>query len=128
MREQTHLTEAEWKIIRVLWDANPRTLMEVTRALEAETGWTKHTVLTLLKRMLAKGTVRLDVRGGAKAYVPAVEKDKVAGEQARTLLSRLFSGRAALLVNTLVEQGEVSQGEIEEMLDILRKASKAGRE
>lgn len=128
MGEQTHLTEAEWKIIRVLWDTSPRTLMEITRALGEETGWTKHTVLTLLKRMLVKGTVRVHVRGGAKAYAPAVEKDKVAGEQARNLLSRLFSGRASLLVNTLVEQGEVSQREIEEMLEILQKASKAGRE
>ena len=128
MKEQTRLTEAEWKIMRALWDKSPQTMMEITRALEAETSWSKHTVLTLLKRMLLKGTVRVLDRGGAKAYAPAVEKDTVAGEQARTLLSRLFSGRASLLVNTLVERGEVSQREIDEMMEILKRASGSDKE
>ena len=124
MKDMTPLTEAEWKIISVLWEKSPRTMMEITHALEAETGWTKHTVITLLKRMNQKGTVRILKEGGAMTYVPAVKKAKVAGEQTRTLLSRLFSGKASLLVNNLVEQGDVTQEEIEEMLDILRKASK----
>ncbi len=128
MKEQTRLTEAEWKIMRLLWDQGPQTMMEITRALDAETGWSKHTVLTLLKRMVQKGTVRVAGRDGAKAYAPAVEKNTVAGEQARTLLSRLFSGRASLLVNTLVEQGEVSQREMDEMMEILKRASGADKE
>ena len=118
------LTEAEWKIIRVLWEKSPLTMMEVTRALEAETGWTKHTVSTLLKRMQQKGTVRVGEEGGLKTYSPGVKKAKVAGEQTKTLLSRLFSGRASLLVSSLVEQGNITEEEIEEMLDILKKAAK----
>ena len=47
-------TEAEWKIMEVLWDSAPRTMSEITKALEPTTGWTRHTVITLLKRMLMK--------------------------------------------------------------------------
>jgi len=45
-------TEAEWKIMEVLWDHSPRTMTEITAILEPTTGWTRHTVITLLKRML----------------------------------------------------------------------------
>ena len=44
-------TDAEWKIMEGLWESQPRTMAEITRALEPETGWTRHTVITLLKRM-----------------------------------------------------------------------------
>ncbi len=124
MKDVISLTEAEWKIIQVLWDKSPLTMMEVTHALETETGWTKHTVITLLKRMQSKGTVHIGERDGIKTYAPAVKKQQVAREQTRTLLSRLFSGRAAMLVSNLVEQGDVTEDEIREMMEILKRASK----
>ena len=50
-------TEAEWKIMEILWDASPRSMPEITKLLAPATGWTRHTVITLLKRMQEKGTV-----------------------------------------------------------------------
>ena len=123
MSEKTPLTEAEWKIMLTLWEHSPRTMMEITRALEPDTGWTKFTVTTMLKRMLQKGTVTMDESGAVRTYSPAVEKDKVAREQTQTLLSRLFSGKASLLVSNMVEQGEMEESEIREIMEILRKAS-----
>ena len=60
---------------------SPRTMMELTRALAQETGWSKHTVITMLKRMAVKGTVRICEDGPVKTYFPAVSKDRVAREQ-----------------------------------------------
>ena len=57
-RDHVPLTEAEWKIMLLLWEKSPRTMMELTRALAEDTGWSKHTVITMLKRMAVKGTVR----------------------------------------------------------------------
>lgn len=85
-------------------------------------GWTKHTVITLLKRMMQKGTVRMEEAEPARRYYPCVEKDKVAREQTQTLLSRLFEGRASLLVSNMVEQGELTDDEVDELMDILKRA------
>lgn len=126
MTHQTPLTEAEWKIMLVLWEHSPRTMMEITRALEAETGWTKYTVTTMLKRMAQKGTVKMDGSGAVRVYAPAVAKDQVAREQTRTLLSRLFDGKASLLVSQMVEQGEMDEAEIKEIMAVLRKADHEG--
>ena len=98
-RDHVALTEAEWKIMLLLWEKSPWTMMELTRALAEDTGWSKHTVITMLKRMAVKGTVRICEDGPEKTYFPAVSKDRVAREQTQTLLKRLFSGRASLLVN-----------------------------
>lgn len=118
------LTEAEWKIMLRLWENSPQTMMDLTRSLNAETGWTKHTVITMLKRMALKGTVHICEDGPVKTYTPAVTRDRVAREQTQTLLNRLFSGRASLLVNDMVEQGALSASELEEIQTILTHAKK----
>lgn len=123
-RDHVSLTEAEWKIMLLLWQKSPWTMMELTHALEAETGWSKHTVITMLKRMAVKGTVHICEDGPVKTYFPAVSKDRVAREQTQTLLRRLFSGRASLLVNNLVEQGELDGEELRELHAILERAEK----
>ena len=118
MKNHIPLTEAEWKIMLRLWERSPQTM------LEPETGWTKHTVITMLKRMQQKGTVDICEDGPVKTYTPAVEKDRVAQEQTETLLRRLFSGRASLLVSNMVERGEIDDKEIRELEAILEKAKK----
>jgi len=119
--ERTPLTEAEWKIMLRLWERAPQTMMELTRGLEPETGWSKHTVITMLKRMKAKGTVHIDESGPVKLYTPAVSRDRVAKEQTETLLSRLFGGKPSLLVSELLENGALDEEEIEAMRKVLEK-------
>lgn len=48
----------------------------------------------------------------------------MAREQTQTLLRRLFSGRASLLVNDMVEQGEIDEEELSELQKILDRAEK----
>lgn len=117
-------TEAEWKIMQVLWRRAPRTMGEITRELAPATGWTRHTVITLLKRMEEKGAVRVDATGPVKTYTPRVAQAEAAREQTKKLLSSVFSGKASLLVSSLVDSGEITIKEMEELLDMLRKEGK----
>ena len=117
-------TEAEWKILEVLWDSAPRTMSEITKALEPSTGWTRHTVITLLKRMQEKGTVAVDESGDVKTYTPLLTQEEASKEQTNKLLRRVFSGKAALLINHLVDSGEISLREIDELTDMMRKNGK----
>ncbi len=119
--ERTPLTEAEWKIMLRLWDHAPQTMMELTRSLEPETGWSKHTVITMLKRMKVKGTVHIDETGPVKLYTPAVSRDRVAQEQTQTLLARLFGGKPSLLVSELMEQGALDEEEMEALRKLLAR-------
>ena len=118
--ERTPLTEAEWKIMLRLWDHAPQTMMELTRSLEPETGWSKHTVITMLKRMKVKGTVHIDESGPVKLYTPAVSRDRVAQEQTQTLLTRLFGGKPSLMVSELIDRGELDEEEMEALRKLLK--------
>ena len=113
-------TEAEWKIMEVLWTSAPRTMAEITKELEPSTGWTRHTVITLLKRMQEKGSVSVDESGSVKRYYPRVSREEASKEQTQKLLQRVFRGKASLLIHNLIDSGEMTVEEMQEVLDMPR--------
>ena len=114
------VTEAEWKIMEVLWDHSPRTMTEITAILEPETGWTRHTVITLLKRMLEKGSISMDDTERAKKYTPLITREQASTEETHKFLSHVFKGKASLLVNHLVDAGDLSEDELKQILDMIQ--------
>ena len=50
----TKLSESEWKILSALWEKEPQTIMQLTDTLRDSTGWSKNTVITLLKSPMVK--------------------------------------------------------------------------
>ena len=72
-------TDAEWKILEVLWDRSPRTMSEIMKTLEPTMGWTRHTVISLLKRMEDKGTVKVDESGGIGSVLGLKSGDPFTG-------------------------------------------------
>ena len=54
-KSRTELTEAEWAIIKAVWDAEPCTAPDIREKLQKQTAWTYSTVRTLMDRMVAKG-------------------------------------------------------------------------
>lgn len=120
----SQLTEAEWKIIEVLWDEHPRSMPEITKILEPSTGWTRHTIITLLKRMESKGTVAVDSSGSVKMYSPKITREQASAEQTRKFLSRVFSGNLSLLISNLVDSGEADVEDIQTILDMVKQNEK----
>ena len=118
-------TEAEWKILEILWDASPRSMPEMTKLLAPFTGWTRHTVITLLKRMQEKGTVSVDETGPVKMYTPLVSREEARADQTQKLLSRVYSGNASLLMNALIDSGKITVKEMEELVKTLKSEGKA---
>ena len=109
------LTDSEWKIANCLWDKNPMTISEITKELKSSTGWTKYTVITLLKRMTEKGAVTYVQDGRTKIFSPAIDKSEAENEEVSSLLDRVYNGNAGLLISNLVSSERLSEEQIEEL-------------
>ena len=117
-----HLSDGEWKIMQLLWQQAPRTIMQLTADLQQETDWTKHTAITMLNRMEKKGAVRYEEGARAKLYYPLVEREEAAASETRGFLNKVYEGSLSLMVNSMVSQKHVSQKELEELYAILQQA------
>ena len=119
------LSEAEWKVMNVLWEEAPQTIMQLTHRFQETTGWTKHTIMTFLKRMEDKGAVYYENGTRAKLYYPKIERQEAVLQETEEFLERVFDGRMGLMLNTMVEQKALSGKEISELYEILRQAEEA---
>jgi len=125
--KRINLSDGEWNIMNALWEAAPKTIMQLTAALEESTGWTKHTIITMLGRMEAKGVIAYEQGIKAKQYYPAVERTETALGETESFLDKVYSGSLGLMVNTMVEKKSLSRDEIDELYAILGKAEKEAK-
>ncbi|HNQ21806.1 MAG TPA: BlaI/MecI/CopY family transcriptional regulator [Phycisphaerae bacterium] len=104
-----HITSAELKILKILWSDGPQTVRQVRDALASEGGEPPAytTVMTLMKQMAEKGTLRVDRQAPSYVYTAAVHRERVLRQRLTQFLHTVFDGQAADLVLHLVEAAEL---------------------
>lgn len=118
---EMNISNSEWKIMEVLWDESPRTMTQITKELSEDTGWTKHTVMTYLKRLEEKGALHFVEGEKAKLYYPDIKKEDAQLSETEEFLGKVFGGKLGLMLNAMVEQKALSRSEIDELYAILEK-------
>ena len=109
------LTDSEWKIANCLWEKKSMTIAEITDELSESTGWTRFTVITLLKRMLEKGAVSFVQEGRTKIFSPAIDKTESEKEEVESLLDKVYNGNAGLLISSLICSDRLTEEQMEEI-------------
>ncbi|MGB8633904.1 MAG: BlaI/MecI/CopY family transcriptional regulator [Rhodanobacteraceae bacterium] len=113
------ISEAESRVMQVLWERSPLGADAVVKALSPGTGWQDKTIKTLLNRLLRKGALRHERDGRRYLYSPAVSRDDYLNQESRGLVNRLFNGRVAPLVAHFREHEELSATDIAELRQLL---------
>jgi BlaI family transcriptional regulator, penicillinase repressor len=116
------ISEAEWNVMKVLWDLGEASLGDVVRALENQLEWKPRTVQTLVRRLVEKGALIAESQGRDFRYKPAIGQNECQIDEGRSFLKRVFNGRLAPFVAALVEEKEVSRQELQELRRLLDKA------
>ncbi len=118
------LSDGEWKLMSRLWEHSPMTIMELTGALHKETGWSKHTVITMLSRLEAKGAVHYEAGKRAKRYYPDVTLKDAARTETESFLDKIGGGSLGVAMNAMVSGRVLTQADIDELSEILDKAKR----
>src|SRR5438876_9331940 len=90
------LTNAEHRIMEVIWAKGSATVADVVEALNGKDAYT--TILTLMTILKGKGYLSSRKEGRAFVFVPKVDRDTVARKAVHQLLAKVFAGSAGELV------------------------------
>ncbi len=115
------VTQSEWHIMELLWEA-PRTLMELVSALQEQKGWAKSTVTTMVRRMDTKGLITYTTQGRAKVFTPVICREDAVLRETSTLLQKAYNGSIGLLVSAMAHRNALTQADIDELYAILKEA------
>lgn len=121
MKSMPHISDAEWEVMKVVWNRPSVTANEIVEALAGVADWKHRTIRTLISRLMKKGALRGEKDSKRYLFYPRVKHDECVREESRSFLQRVFDGQASPLLAQLVKQTNLSRSEIQELKQILTK-------
>lgn len=128
MEEMIQLSNSEWKLMNFLWEEAPKTITQIVAAFKEDTDWSKHTVIKMLFRMETKGAVAYSEGEKAKQYYPLVDRNSITISETVSFLNRVYGGSLGLFVNAMVNGKGITEEELAEITEILKKAESEKKE
>jgi BlaI family transcriptional regulator, penicillinase repressor len=122
-KSTVELTEAEWSIIKAVWENEPCNAPAIQEKLLQATGWTYSTVRTLMDRMVAKGVLRAKKEGKLTIYHSVVTRAQAQRGELFYALKHAFNGALSPMVQCLLESNDLNADELAK-LELLIKAKK----
>ncbi len=116
------LTDAESRVMSVLWQRETATVGDVVAALRQERVVTYSTVQTILRILETKGYVTHEKVARAFVYRPAVDERQARQRALKHLAARLFNGSPSLLVLNVLEDEAIDRTELRRLKKLIRDA------
>src|SRR4030088_144108 len=119
-RESPVLTDAELRLMEVLWRRPRATVSDVVEAV-GEPPLSYSTVLTTLRILERKGYAAHEEVNRAYVYRAVVARDEAAGKDVGNVLKRFFAGRPLDLAMRLVENDRPSRDELQRLKALIER-------
>ena len=128
MKNLPQISEAEFEVMRVVWNFAPVSTNEITDQLLQTTDWSSKTIQTLIRRLVTKGALTYEKQGRMFVYTAAVEEDEYLRSKTLSFVEHYFNGNISALVSSFLESDALSAEDIESLRDVLSEADKTGKE
>lgn len=124
MKEIETMSRAEWQVMRIIWTLGQATSKQVIDVLMRKTDWKEATIKTLIIRLQKKNFLKADETSRPYVYHPLIEEDVAIHQSVNELFDNLCCMKKGNAINELIENTEISRGDISEMIQTLTAKSK----
>lgn len=122
------LTQAEWTIIKAIWEKEPCAAPDIQEMLEASTHWTYSTVRTIMDRMTAKGLLKTEKIRNLTLFRSAVTREEAQNSEVLYTLKNAFNGALTPMMQCLIKSGELSESDLKELESLIKAKRKKGKQ
>jgi BlaI family transcriptional regulator, penicillinase repressor len=114
------LTKAEEEIMQVIWKLESAFLRDILNAIPNPKPH-QNTVATILKILVEKEFVGIEVFGRTHRYFPMVTKENYSKGRVKNLVKKYFEGSFSNIVSSMVKENNLSIEELEILVKQLKK-------
>ena len=118
-KQSPTLTEAELRIMNVLWPLGSGTVQQVLGSLPGKPELAYNSVLTTIRILEKKGYIKHVKDGRAHVYVPVVARQEASRSEIRHLVSRFFKNSHEQLVLNVLEDRGLDPKELKRLREML---------
>lgn len=124
MKSLPQISEAEFEVMKVVWNHAPINTNEVTERLTRTTQWKPKTIQTLLKRLVQKGAITYEKQGRVFVYTPLVREDEYLNHESDSFLSRYYDGNIVSMVSAYLDSDHLTPQDIDSLNELLSRRNK----
>jgi BlaI family transcriptional regulator, penicillinase repressor len=132
MPKLPQISDAEWEVMKVVWDHGPLTAGDVVRQLSearegaagaGESAWAPRTIKTLLSRLVKKRAVEVKTSPDGKKFLyrARVSREECVRQESRSFISRVFDGSVAPALLHFLQGARLSRDDIQRLRETLRR-------
>lgn len=118
------ISEAEFEVMKIVWEYAPISTNEITERLMKTTTWSPKTIQTLIKRLVNKGVITYEKHSRVFVYTPLIKENEYIGQESNSFLKRYYNGNITSMLSAYIENDKLSETEIETLRSLLSKRSK----
>jgi len=119
------LTEAELRIMRILWMRGESLVSDIVSALPDGAPLAYTSVLTTVRILEQKGYVKHRQVGRAFLYSPCVAEQDASQSEVRHVMHRFFGNSRERLMLSLLGDGQIAPDELQRLKDAISQAEAA---
>jgi BlaI family penicillinase repressor len=118
------LTEAEWEIMRVVWEKQPCPAGTVQETLAEDKDRAYSTIKTTMDRMVEKGFLQIEKIRNLQLFRSCISEIDAKRGEFRKMLKRAFNGALTPMMQFLIEHEGLSKNEASKLRELVKKAGK----
>ena len=126
-KSEIELTEAEWTIIKAVWDNEPCAAPDIQAKLFRKTGWAYSTVRTLMDRMVGKRLLTAEKIRNFTLYRSAVTRAQAQRGELLYALKHAFNGALTPMVQCILDTGKLSADELAKLEATIKARKKSAK-
>ncbi len=126
MEKLPQISEAEYEIMKIIWDEYPISTNEICEKAQQTHSWNQKTIHTLLTRLNTKKVISYEQKGRMYYYYPLISQKKYLEQENHLFLKRFYNGEMAPMLSALLSNSEVSDSELQNLYDIINSRLKNG--
>jgi BlaI family penicillinase repressor len=123
-KSSPQLTEAEWVIMKVVWENGPCAAGTVQEILQHNKNWAYSTVKGAMDRMAEKGFLKVDRIRNLQLFSSKISKAEAKKSEFRKMLKRAFDDALTPMMQFLLENENFSQKELRQFRQLIEKAER----
>jgi BlaI family penicillinase repressor len=121
MADKPRISDAEWQVMRVLWEESPLTVKEMIAVLSKKTTWKPETIRTLINRLTKKRAVGFEKKGRRHYFSPLLSQEECLRADAESFVARAGAAMLKPILAAFLEKERLSDKELDELKQILNK-------
>ena len=119
-KQSATLTEAELRIMEVLWRKGSGTVQQVLDWLPSALAY--NSVLTTIRTLEKKGTVKHVKDGRAHIYEPVIGREEATRSEVRHLVGRFFRNSHEALVLNILQDEALDAADLKRLREMLERS------